>query len=791
MLPDPSDRTTRSDDVNSDIAPDIAPDISASKAAGSAADAVPHAAPASLTGNRPDDLQLPDKLRLQLFEVAASMARIGYWKLDFHTSVVWWSDEVFRIHGYAPQSFQPTLDIGVDAYHPDDQEKVGIAIQNSQETGENFQFSLRIMRPSGEVRYVKSYGLCEIADDGAVTGMFGIFVDETETHLMNTSLIEQRTRLELAVNAGGFGIWEYDIADGFLQWNDQMFEIFAVAPDTHVTRDTWENCLHPDDRDETVKALDNTLMGGALFDSIFRTKRPNGDIRYIKANATVLRDPDTGEAMRMIGVNYDMTLWHQSQEAMQNAIEEQETASRMKSEFLAKMTHEIRTPMNGLIGMLELIQADSMTDDQSNKLDLALASARHLLTILNDTLDFSRLESGATTTEAVAFDPRDMVDNVVSLLRPTAHKKALTIRAASDKSLPNALISDVTKIRQIVMNLVNNAIKFTDQGSISIDTRFTQTTEQRGHLIISVQDTGIGISAAAQKGLFEQFYQGDNSISRRFGGTGLGLAISRGFAELLEGNLTVNSAEGEGACFTLTVPVMTSETTNVTTSVTTRVTTTPVQPDLKAISAADHRGGPYLDLETSPAKAEPVSPQTARDLNILIVEDHPINRAVLLGFLEQHDAEADIAENGHIATKMAASKAYDIILMDIQMPVMDGVTATKTIRQSAGPNADTPIVAVTANALPGDRELYASVGMNDYISKPIDSGEIARVLAEISTAPAAHAVPCGADTPETCCRDLERDQKPANHMAQDTIQPCRDISPDRRAALNALLNTLD
>ena len=406
-------------------------------------------------------------------------------------------------------------------------------------------------------------------------------------------------------------------------------------------------------------------------------------------------------------------------ELLQAASETAEAASMAKGSFLASMSHEIRTPMNGVLGMLELVRGTPLNDDQRELIDAAFGSGKALLQILNDILDYSKAEAGMLHVESVDCNLRTLVTDITSLHTAIARSRGLTTSIHIAPDVPPLVRCDPFRLRQVLNNLISNALKFTTEGGISLMVERNPSPENapEGLLRFSVRDSGMGVPREQQSLIFEPFTQGDQSTSRKFGGTGLGLAICKRLVTMMGGQIGVDSAEGIGSIFWFTLPLEESDARDV------------AEAGSPSADASVHTPPPASTeppRDAQPARRPADATASSREYaaDVLIVEDNEVNQLVTTGMLRRLGYTSEIAADGHSALEKLGSKRYGVVLMDMQMPGMDGVEATRAWREREDPGSRVPIIAMTANVLSSDREICINAGMDDFIGKPVHMDDL-------------------------------------------------------------------
>lgn len=715
--------------------------------------------------------------------------------------------------------------------------------------GRGFKVEVVNYSKSGRKYWIEIEAQPLLDEAGRLVQFMGIQSDITERKQAEMELRQSEARLTETQRIAKLGWWGWDLATSDMVWNRQLYEVFDVAPESKISPEVFWKCLHHEDsaraRQELFAAVNGTATAAVME---YRILHRNGDIRHIYTQCNIFRDK-TGAAGRLVGIAQDITERKHIEFELLRAKQAAENASKAKSEFLATMSHEIRTPLNGVIGFTTLLLDTKLDKEQREFTETIRNSGETLLLLINDILDFSKIEAGKLQVESIPFDLESVAAEVVGLLSAKAEEKRLELALEYRPTAPRQITGDPTRVRQVLLNLVGNAVKFTKQGSVYIRAEHIVATDGQsaGTMRCSVIDTGIGIPPEKQNKLFQKFTQVDSSTTREFGGTGLGLAISKRLVELMGGGIGMSSEMGKGSVFWFELPVSVEQ-------LATAPAVAPPPPDLSGLRflivddnevnrrilheqfkhwglqhdtatlasealekmrAADAAGKPfefavldhlmpgmdgeelgkvikadarlrssqlimltsgsqraeagrfleagfaaflqkplvrpltlldaiskarhdYLEAQSGRAPTDkrelqpvvergPKSMPAAR-YKVLLAEDNAINQKLALKLLGAFNCDVLVANDGREAVDLARQHSFDIILMDCQMPEMDGFEATATIRKLQPDGRRVPIVALTANALQGDRERCLAADMDDYLSKPVKRPELARVL---------------------------------------------------------------
>jgi len=583
--------------------------------------------------------------------------------------------------------------------HPDDVGEYVRAFHHAVRERAPFRAEARFLRADGEWRWVASYAEPRLSAGGEYLGHVGISPDITERKHAEQALQASEEKLrQLAENIREV-FWMSSPASNEILYVSPAYEQVWGRSCESLYQDSlsWAEAIHPDDLPQALDYFARQRRGEPV-DSEYRIRTPGGQEKWIRDRAFPVRD-EAGRIIRIAGIAEEITERKRYEAELIQAREGADAANQAKSRFLANMSHEIRTPMNGVLGMLQLLSTTDLNPEQRYFAEVAETSGRALLSLVDDILDLSKIEARKVALERVDFDLRQPVAEVVELLRVQAEAKGLKLRWQVAPEVPQLLRGDPHRLRQVLTNLCANAIKFTQRGEVVAAVALESQVGSAATLRFAITDTGIGIRPDQAARLFSRFTQVDASSTRKYGGTGLGLAISKQLVEMMGGAIGLDSQEGRGSTFWFTVVME-------------------LAPDCASSAGerAEDRPGGSVGRVRQP-----------RMTRILVAEDDVTNREVVLAQLEKLGYPANAVCDGAEAVRAVKEERYDLVLMDCQMPVMDGFEATRQIRESA--QAHIPIIALTASAMAGDRDRCLHEGMNDYLAKPLELERLAEMIA--------------------------------------------------------------
>jgi len=652
---------------------------------------------------------------------SAEMAHLGFavWDdtLDKDISV---SEELARIHGLTIDEYQETvtsMEKYLELVVPEDREKYMdyengfIADDSDNIAGVEY----RIKRPDGVLRHLHQRSQYVPVTSGQPTQSMVVIQDVTEQKGVEFSLKQSREALEeseaiLAQSAAmanlGHAIWDYR-DEKYLQVSGEWTRIFGYTREeflkTFTDLEKDSKLIHPDDVERYRVYYEDEDSDNLAPDIEYRIVTRTNEIRHLLQSSKYVFS-ESGERIQALLTILDITDRVERENELNAARNAAEEASVAKSSFLALMSHEIRTPLNAVLGTFGLIESKNLDPSARKFLGVGKKGAESLLLIVNDILDFSKMEAGKLQLEPVPFNVQQTIDDVLQVLEPRALEKSISLSAELDRDIPEFLIGDPSRIRQVLLNLCSNAVRFTTKGGVHINLSKTGLQEGIAHIRFRVEDTGQGVPPEDQEHLFEEFWGTSSTTAGNTGGTGLGLPISKQLVEMMGGSIGFKSSPRRGSIFWFELPLKT--------------------PDKEALKAEKNKSkgfkqiSPYEDLPSLQGR-------------VLLAEDNPANQLIGQTILERIGLHVGVAANGHEVIEALRSVPYDLVLMDINMPEMDGIEATAAIRELPGALASIPVIAMTALAMPGDRERFLSQGMDGYISKPIIREELYECIARI------------------------------------------------------------
>ncbi len=791
--------------------------------------------------------QQTDRLRdaERRLERASLSSSEGHWEAELATSHLWCSSSFHTLLGYRDGELEPRVSTLDCLVHPDDLDLYRGALRRHLEKSELYDVKARMRMGNGEYRWFRLRGMAEHDADGQPTVMAGSIHDVHQQKLVEDALDLAQRRFERAINGTQDGLWEMDVATDGAWCSPRLALILGYSVTQLETKHFARSLIHPEDVTKMAEVTASHYRHNTPFDLEVRMKTRGGEYRWYRARAKAERD-DNGRAIRLSGSLQDVTEARAAREELMRATETAEAANRAKSAFLANVSHEIRTPMNGIIGMTGLLIDTPLDRAQRDYADTIRSSADSLLTVINDILDFSKIEAGKLDLESIELDLRANVEDVGTMMAFQAASKGLELIVNVHPEISERVRGDPQRLRQCLINLVGNSIKFTKRGEIVIDVCVVGRNDGRMLTHFEVRDTGMGIPEETLKTLFQPFVQADSSTTRHFGGTGLGLSIVRRLVELMGGQMGVVSAVGEGSTFFFTLPlepvdaaapiandismkrsgnilIVDDNSTNrrvlssqlshagyevvavdsgaaalealqaaaLTPKPFDMVVTDFQMPDMDGamlgecisgiaslanirlvmLTSLDRQGNiprlaalGFAAYLTKPVRARELSDCVARVLSgearqwqmeirpmitrntlskdgsqqcfsgrVLVVEDNVVNQKVAMRFLQRMGCTVEIAEHGADGVAAYQQSRFDLVLMDLQMPVMDGITATRKIRELET-DRRTPIVALTANVMRDDQARCEAAGMDGFLTKPIEVERLRDTLAKFGLA---------------------------------------------------------
>ncbi len=522
------------------------------------------------------------------------------------------------------------------------------------------------------------------------------YKSEIERIEMQEALHKSEARLREAQKLAKMGNLEINVSNQEVIWSEEAYHIFGLDPvKEKASYKRFMKLIHPDNVNMVVQKINEAITHCQTFNVDFKVRLDSGDIKFINGRISPVVDNE-GNVYRLVGTLQDITDRKVIEKQIVKAKEVAEAAVYVRERFMANISHEIRTPMNGVLGLTNILIEMETEREKKDYLKAIKSSADNLLVIINDLLDFSKIESGKMTFEKISFDIRDLLQSMSAMLGIRAKERNIDFKVEFDSKVPDFVLGDTVRLNQIIVNLVGNALKFTEKGNVVIAIKVAEELKDKYLLQFDIKDTGIGIPKDKLEFIFDSFTQANIDTERKFGGTGLGLAICKQLCELQGGRLWVESEEGKGSTFSFILGFAKSD-------------------ELKSNTVIEKK-----------AKVSSYDADDWSGYNILLVEDNKVNQMLAEKVLTSWGLNVDIANNGLEAIDSVKLKPYDLILMDLQMPKMDGYNATKALREEH--NISQPIIAMTASAMKDDLDRCLSLGMNAYVTKPFQPHDLKELI---------------------------------------------------------------
>ncbi len=627
--------------------------------------------------------------RDEMLTMIEEMSGVGWWSVDKADNHQTWSKRVFEIHGMDPAEGPVLIEEGFDFYDASELNQVSKGIQHGLQTGEGYTLRMHLRRKDNERRIVVSRSAAVKNAAGEYVGMFGVFRDITDEEALLDKLRRNEARYRLLAENLSDVITRVKMDGSSKYISPAIKQLLGWTLEEMSGQST--DYVYEEDRKHVLAAIKQAVKTGTPTRLEHRAVHRDGRIMWVECTFKAVGD-EQGKVDDVVVVIRDATQRKQLEADVIEAKDRAEKAAAAKSEFLANMSHELRTPLTSVVGYAGLLKDSAgLTPEQKLYAARISASSEALLLVINDILDYSKLEAGAVELDKSPFYLREHIAQTVGIIANQCDAKGLELRTELDARLPEVLSGDAGRLRQVTLNFLSNAVKFTSSGSVSLRAFGTETPEGRYRVRVEVADTGIGLSPEKADLVFGRFTQADASTTRTYGGTGLGLAISRHLIELMGGNIGYESAPGEGATFWFEVPL-------------------------------------DFDFALPVSVAVETTPAIEVQGRILLVDDAAANRELVTIILSSLGLEVEAATNGVEAVTAVRRGGFDLVLMDVHMPEMDGLAATREIRRGEGAGRRLPIIALTANVQSEQIERCLAAGMDDHLSKPIQVGELAEAI---------------------------------------------------------------
>ena len=631
--------------------------------------------------------QIEMKRLKEQFELAVAGTNDGIWDWDLKTNELYLSKRWKAMLGYEDHELENYLATFMKLIYKDDVPEINDYIQSYlQNKISHYSKEFRMVHKDGTIKWILAKGEALRDEKGIPYRMAGSHSDITQRKEMEAVLKENQIRLELAMNAGEHGFWDWNLMDNQTYFSPTYYTMVGYEDEElPMNFEAFMKLIHPEDGQNIMPIIQKSITDGKSYEEEFRLKCKDGSYKWILGKGKTYFDEETKKPNRAVGVHIDINDRKIAEEELKRAKEQAEVASKTKSEFLANMSHEIRTPMNSVIGFSELLLDTDLNKIQKQYADTILTSGKGLLGIINDILDFSKIEAGKLELEIIWTDIIDLIEQAADLIKYSASKKGIELLINIDSKIPRFIMVDPVRVRQILANLLSNALKFTEKGEIELKASLISMNDNRGHIRFSVRDTGIGISETQREKLFKAFSQADSSTTRKFGGTGLGLVISDQLAQKMGGKLEVESVQSQGSEF-------------------------------------------YFTIETELKEGEKLKESGISNIRrCLVIDDSENNRTIMEHLLTKWDIECVTCDNGFESLKIIEkSKAFDVIVCDYHMPYIDGIETVKMIREKLKLTPEKqPIILLHSSSDDAELQIKCKeLGIYFRLTKPVKQDEL-------------------------------------------------------------------